>query len=325
MPASAEKVSELKPPNNKHHDADNIDKGGGEDVEEDEEEEEDQDGDSRSVHGAAEEHGEEREEAQEDASRTAAINAFLRAGSTSGGGATGTASAGNGGRYGTHNRRRAQAALMLSVERGVRTGSMGSSSSSAPQRPSSERDRREPTKAQVEDTNRRGSTDGGPPSLQVQRSRQSMGSGQQEDGEGSGGKGGDKEVKESVAVDIEGLAEDLMAREGEAVRRIEALRSQVGLGVICLSPIEPAWNMEVPGRGQRPDKVCCEDSRENSKKKKATLWSTAWKFTGRCSSARGRVAGDGISRQRSCLGGGLRGREQSCDRHPQVSGCSMQR
>lgn len=215
-PALGEKVSGLKPPNKKRHDSDEIDEGGGEEREESGD-------DGRSDHSAAEGHREEQEEVREDAARAAVISAFLRAGSASGGGATGPATAWNGDRYGIDKRRRrAQVALPLSMERRGQASPRGSSS--AAQRPSITRDRREPTRAH--------GSDEGPPSQRVQRSNPSVVSGEQEDGEGSDGKGVEEDDEQSVAVDIEGLAEDLRAREGETVLRIEALRSQVGLDMV---------------------------------------------------------------------------------------------
>lgn len=169
------------------------------------------------------------EEARQDARRSAAVDAFLRASSASEGG-------GGGGGSGTRRKRRgrgrtgAQPAVLRSEEREDRN-----------HRSAVFTPRRVAGGGAGGDEEGDGGDGGRPPLRQSPRSLRSTSSLSEEeqkevdDGESSEGKSAEEEggVRDGavLALDMEGLVADLRAQEGEAVARIEALRSQVGGGL----------------------------------------------------------------------------------------------
>lgn len=207
-----------------------------------------------SAGGGEDDTDDEQREAREDAGRSAAISSFLRTASAGGRGADHPAMARGGGGGGARGeRKRAQAAAPLSTsgKAGVSAASVGKSRASGKGFPGSRRrhhdddahgrlsvrQRRGLTLSSTERGNEHGAGRGGA------GEDEGSGTGSEEQGdeqddseEESGGEGEEEEEDQSVALDMEGLVADLRAREGEAVSRIEALRSQVGSEIDRSSP-----------------------------------------------------------------------------------------
>ncbi|CBN73772.1 hypothetical protein Esi_0007_0016 [Ectocarpus siliculosus] len=202
-----------------------------------------------SAGGGDDDTNDEQREAREDAGRSAAISAFLRAASAGGRGADHPSMARSGGGGGARvERKRAQAAAPLSTsgKAGVSAASAGKSRASGKGFPGSRRRHHDgDAHGRLSVRQRRGLTSSSTERGKEHGARrgragedEGSGTGSEEQGdeqddseEDSGGERegeGEEEEEEdqSVALDMEGLVADLRAREGEAVSRIEALRSQ---------------------------------------------------------------------------------------------------
>ncbi|CAM9398116.1 unnamed protein product, partial [Ectocarpus sp. 8 AP-2014] len=201
-----------------------------------------------SAGGGDDDTNDEQREAREDAGRSAAISAFLRAASAGGRGADHPSMARSGGGGGARGeRKRAQAAAPLSTsgKAGVSAASAGKSRASGKGFPGSRRRHHDDNAhGRLSVRQRRGLTSSSTERGKEHGARrgragedEGSGTGSEEQGdeqddseEESVGEGEEEEEEEeedqSVALDMEGLVADLRAREGEAVSRIEALRSQ---------------------------------------------------------------------------------------------------
>ncbi|CAM9717142.1 unnamed protein product [Ectocarpus sp. 6 AP-2014] len=200
-----------------------------------------------SAGGGDDDTNDEQREAREDAGRSAAISVFLRAASAGGQGADHPSMARSGGGGGARvERKRAQAAAppATSGKAGVSASSAGKSRASGKGFPGSRRRHHDDdAHGRLSVRQRRGLTSSSTERGKGHGARrgragedEGSGTGSEEQGdeqddseEESGGEGEEEEEEEedqSVALDMEGLVADLRAREGEAVSRIEALRSQ---------------------------------------------------------------------------------------------------
>ncbi|CAM9113312.1 unnamed protein product [Ectocarpus sp. 13 AM-2016] len=196
--------------------------------------------------GGEDDADDEEREAREDAGRSAAISAFLRAAPAGGRDADHPAmarSGGGGGARGERKRARGAAPLSTSGKAGVSAASVGKSRASG-KGFSGSRGRHHDGDAHGRLSVRQR---GGLTLSSTERGKEHcVGRGRAGDNEGSGtgsekegdeqddsegknggeGEGEEDEEDQSVALDMEGLVADLRAREGEALSRIDALRSQ---------------------------------------------------------------------------------------------------
>ncbi|CAM9159620.1 unnamed protein product [Ectocarpus sp. 12 AP-2014] len=189
----------------------------------------------------------EQREAREDAGRSAAISAFLRAAPAGGRGADHPAmarSGGGGGARGERKRARGAAPLSTSGKAGVSAAPAGKSRASGKGFPGSRRRHQDDDahgrlsvrqrKGLTLSSTERGKEHGAGRGRAGENEGSGTGSEEQGDeqddsDEKSGGEGEEEEEEEedqSVALDMEGLVADLRAREGEALSRMEELRSQ---------------------------------------------------------------------------------------------------